>query len=243
MYCPICDCPFEDVLQNTSSEGGYNTTISLPSQTKCLANFRVICKSTFTHDTETSKTPFGVSPPAHVAEFRCCFIEGRNSYGFEFSCWEGKRWQLLEKRALGSVLYPLHQTCIETVRRVAQYNRLCNAPHNTVDHTSLQGYYEALLRLHDPLTSWPYDDPGAEEQLSRFMLIQPNVVPINWNGSISTMALHDSLMDRVGVGNLNGRYDHAHRTRAVLNHRYDTPLFSCGSAWTHLLSLTSLSTS
>ena len=36
-----------------------------------------------------------------------------------------------------------------------------------MDYTSLQGYYEALLRLHDRLTSWPYDDPDAEEQLSR----------------------------------------------------------------------------
>ncbi len=56
------------------------------------------------------------------------------------------------------------------------------------------------------------------------------------------MALQDSLMDRVGIGHLNGRYDHAHRPHAVLNHHADTSRFSSGSARTHMLSLTSLST-
>ncbi len=57
------------------------------------------------------------------------------------------------------------------------------------------------------------------------------------------MALQDSLMDRVGFGHLNGRYDHAHRPHAVLNHHADTSRFSSGSARTHMLSLTLLSTS
>lgn len=56
------------------------------------------------------------------------------------------------------------------------------------------------------------------------------------------MALQDSLMDRVGVGHLNGRYDHAHAPHAVLEHYADTSRFSSGSAWIHLLSLASLST-
>ena len=167
---------------------------------KYLEKFRVIGKSTFTyvlqpaqsarpslpffaaithlillfqsrHETETSETPFGVSPPAHDAEFRSCFIEGRDSHGSEFSCWKGRGWKLLEKRPPGTVLYPLHEACIDTVRRVAQYNGSYDAPDNTMDYTSLQGYYEALLRLHDRLTSWPYDDPDAEEQLGRFYVV------------------------------------------------------------------------
>ena len=75
---------------------------------------------------------------------------------------------LLEKRASGTVLYPLHETCIETLQRIAQYNALRNAPCDAMDYISLQGYYEALLRLHDRLTSWPYGCSDAEEQLSRF---------------------------------------------------------------------------
>lgn len=139
-----------------------------PTSPSSLIKTHLILLFESSNDTETSKTPFGISPPARKAEFGCCFIEGRDSYGSEFSCWNGKRWELLEKGTSGTVLYPLHETCIEIVRRVAQYNRSCNAPYNTVDYTSLQGYYEALLRLHDRLTSWPWDDPDAEEQLSRF---------------------------------------------------------------------------
>ena len=126
-----------------------------------------ICRGS-SQDPETLKTSFGISPPAHVAEFRCCLIQGRQSYGSDFSCWEGKRWKLLEKSASGTVLYPLHETCIEIMRRIGRYNKMSNAPHQSLDFTSVQGYYEALLRIHDRLTSWPYDDPDAEKQLERF---------------------------------------------------------------------------
>ena len=34
VYCPICGCPFEDVLENSSSEGAYDSNISPQSQTK-----------------------------------------------------------------------------------------------------------------------------------------------------------------------------------------------------------------
>ena len=95
-------------------------------------------------------------------------IQGRESYDSDFSCWNGKRWKLLEKTALGTVLYPLHESCIEIVRRIGQYNKLFKASYSAVDYTSLQSYYDALLRLHDRLTQWPYDDPDAEEQLEKF---------------------------------------------------------------------------
>ena len=117
---------------------------------------------------ETSDTPFEVSPPAYGAEFGCCSIQGRESYGSNFSCWGGKRWKVLVKAGRGVVLYPLHEACIEIVRRVGQFNKLCNAPSAISNYTSLEGYYEALLRLHDRLTSWPYGDPDLEEQLEKF---------------------------------------------------------------------------
>ncbi|KAL8788412.1 MAG: hypothetical protein Q9195_007291 [Heterodermia aff. obscurata] len=62
----------------------------------------------------------------------------------------------------------MHETCIEILQRVGQHNKVSIAPDATVNYTSLQGYYDALLRLHDRLTSWPYDDPEAEEQLEKF---------------------------------------------------------------------------
>ena len=66
VYCPICGCPFEDVLENCSSEWVYDSTNSPRSPTKVrkdrptltsqltylhkyLENFRVIGKSTFTY--------------------------------------------------------------------------------------------------------------------------------------------------------------------------------------------------
>ena len=55
--------------------------------------------------------------------------------------------------------------CIEILRRIGQYNRFCEAAYSSVDYASFQGYYGAFLSLHDRLTSWPYDDPDAEEQL------------------------------------------------------------------------------
>ena len=170
IYLPIqvsgeISCHRQKHIHVCSSTIPTSARLSRPSS---IAETHLIPLFKSRHDMETSETPFGVSPPAHNAEFRSCFIEGRDSYGSEFSCSSGKGWMLLEKRPLGTVLYPLHETCIDTVRRVAKYNGLCKAQSKTMDYTSLQGYYEAILRLHDRLTDWPYGDPDAEEQLSKF---------------------------------------------------------------------------
>ena len=85
VYCPICGCPFEDVLENCSSEGAYDSTISSRSHTKVrrdkpaltsqftylhkyLENFRVIGKSTFTYVLLQPAQSARPSPPQSLAK-------------------------------------------------------------------------------------------------------------------------------------------------------------------------------
>ena len=108
--------------------------------------------------------PFVISPPASKAEFRTVFIEIEDLDNLSRETFKRhvkfRAWGVYQR--LGVVNYPLHDACLEILQRVSLRNATCG---NT-RYGTLEGHYDAMLRLHERNTAWPWDTPLAEE-LSR----------------------------------------------------------------------------
>jgi len=112
-----------------------------------------------------SSLDFETSGPASNAEFRSVSIKGQNSGASEWSCFDGRKWKVFEKNDNGVVLYPIHDACLWIMDRVAA--RRSQNKHDT-DGTlpkcaTLEAHYEALLRLHDRNTEYPYGTDIEDE--------------------------------------------------------------------------------
>ena len=76
---------------------------------------------------------------------------------------ESRKWTVLQKNRSGIVIYPLHDACLAIMQHVSH----SHATRGNTRYGTLEGYYSAMLRLHEHNTVYPYDTP-LEEEVSRY---------------------------------------------------------------------------
>lgn len=76
----------------------------------------------------------------------------------------GTKWSVFDQSDDGVVLYPVHDACIFIMRKMAHRNFQRAKPHSLAKYTSLKSYYEALMRVHERLTEYPYEGYSDHEQ-------------------------------------------------------------------------------
>ena len=113
---------------------------------------------------EPPTPPFKISQPASNAEYGQCVIENTEPKESEWKAGDYS-WVLYRKNASGTALLPVHETCINIVQNIADFHVQNKAHARSPRFSSLQGYYEALLRLYDRVTEWPFEQPELEDQL------------------------------------------------------------------------------
>lgn len=105
---------------------------------------------------------FAISPPACGAQFRHVAIKIDHPDNVRRESADIRQWGVYQRS--GVVICPLHDACLEIIQRVSLNNATCgNSRYGT-----LEGHYDAMLRLHERNTEWPWDTPLAEE-LSQYV--------------------------------------------------------------------------
>lgn len=144
----------------------------IPLYYDCKVSPRFVNRSSLTLESgepEPPTPPFKVSQPASNAEYGQCVIENAEPKQSEWKAGNNS-WVLYRKNVSGTALLPVHETCITIVRNIAGFHSQNRAHARNPKFSSLQGYYEALLRLYDRLTEWPFEQPELEDQLCSIYL-------------------------------------------------------------------------
>ena len=76
----------------------------------------------------------------------------------------GTKWSVFDQNDHGVVLYPVHDACLFIMRKMAHQNLQRAKPDSLAKYTSLESYYETLIRVHERLTEYSYEEYSDQEQ-------------------------------------------------------------------------------